>query len=138
MALEGQDRDTLIRMEQQLKNSNDNQARILSNLNEIYTRLEEESKTVTVINGELKGHFETSKVQWKNLEKSLNDLDDRIKRCEKKQEENSDAIAQEKNERQQFEKEVKTSLRVVSWICGALSSIAAVAGGFAAVLQVMK
>lgn len=144
MTSEDRDRDMLIRVEQQLQNAHQNQMQILEDLRTIFNRLEQESKIVTVISGDLKGHLESSSVRWANMEKQLNEIDRRLMLTEDKLEQHADVIgnereerigvvtaerearAKENKERETFEREIKASIRTISWVISALASIATV------------
>jgi len=142
--MEERDRDMLIRVEQQLANASQNQTTIISDLREIFNRLERDSKMVTTISGDLKGHLDSSVIRWSNLEKRLNELERRLEGIEDKMDDNSDCITTEREERTQaitveregrskdneerknFEQSVRASVSTVSWIIGALAGLATV------------
>ncbi len=142
--MEDRDRDMLIRVEQQLANASQNQAAISVDLKDIFGRLERDSKMVTMISGDLKGHLESSILRWANLEKRLNDIEKKLEGIEEKiainadditeeREERTEAITKEREERSKdnedrknFEQGVRTSVSTVSWIIGALAGLATV------------
>lgn len=126
MTLEDRDRDMLIRVEQKLENANQNQNQLLDDLRDVFKRLEHDSKMVTVLSGDLKGHLESSKVRWTNLEKKISEIDQRLHNIETKIEENAENLSKEVKERESFEREIKASIKTIGWIFGILASIATV------------
>ena len=151
--MEDRDRDMLIRVEQQLANATQNQATIIEDLREIFNRLERDSKTVTTISGDLKGHLESSVIRWSNLEKRLNELDRRLEGIEEKidlntrniiieKEERTEAITIERENRSKdneesknFEQGVRATISSASWLIGALAGIATIISVFAIFLE---
>jgi len=136
------DREMLIRVEQQLANSSQNQQTILEDLREIFKRLERDSKVVTVISGDIKGHMDSSVIRWTNLEKRLLEMERRLGTIENKLEDNSRSVIMEREERtkaitvereerskdneerKNFEQGVRATVNTVSWVIGALASLA--------------
>ena len=150
--MEDRDREMLIRVEQQLVNATQNQSQILEDLREIFKRLEQDSKVVTTVSGDLKAHLESSNIRWSNMEKLLTELERKILALDRKVDKNSDDITSEREERNQaitnerearskedkeretFETEFKASFKTISWIVGALSSIAIIVSAIAVFL----
>jgi hypothetical protein len=142
--MDDHDRDMLIRVEQGLQNTNQNQIKLLEDLRTIFNRLEQESKLVTVISGDLKAHLEGSVIRWSNIDKNLSEISRRLSTLEDKYDSVSDNIITEREERtksdtaereeraranqesENFEREVKASMRTVGWIFGAISSFATI------------
>lgn len=129
--MELSERETLIRVEQQLKDSTANQAQIMNDLKEIFSRIEIDSKLVA---------------QIKSDSKSLNDLmdvkhqefDRRIAELHKETDENSASISKEKEERRGFQESVKASLSTFKYLFGFLSALAAAISCAVAILQYVK
>lgn len=120
------DRETIIRVEQQLKDSVQNQSQILENQREIFQKLEKESKQLTIVTGDLKGHVESSTIRWDELEKKLSAFDRRITDTEKATKDNAQDLSDEKEERAKFDHGVAASARtakVIATILGALAAI---------------
>ena len=97
--MELNERETLIKVEQQLQDSVKNQEAILRDIKEFFNRIETESKFIASTNAELKSYKEASAIRWTELEKKLATL-------QKVNEDNSLAInklfdlsAKEKEER---------------------------------------
>jgi chromosome segregation ATPase len=132
MTLEDRDRDALIRVEQNLANATQNQNQILTDLREIFKRLEQSDKVMTITSGDLKGHLESSTLRWTGIEKTVSDMSVRLKAFEDKLDSEKDERAKENRERENFEREVKGSVKVIGWIIGALSSIAIVVSAISA------
>jgi hypothetical protein len=138
------DRDMLIRVEQGLQNTRSDQIKILEDLRTIFNRLEQESKIITVISGDLKAHLESSTIRWSNIDKDLVEISRRLSVLEDKYDDITDSIVEEREERtksdngereerarshqnsENFEREVKASVRTVGWILGAISSFATI------------
>lgn len=148
MALEDRDRDMIVRVEQNLANANQNQLQILEDLRTIFNRLEQESKVVMVISGDLKAHLESSPIRWNNIDKQLAEISRRLAAVEERNEQTTKDIVSEREERtksvtiereerakanqnsENFEREVKASVRTVGWLIGALASIATIISVF--------
>lgn len=140
--LKSDDRDTLIRVEQQLKDSVQSMGQVMRDLKEIFQRIEQESKTVTTIKGDLKGHLESSEIRWKNLDGKLSAIDKRLDDVVAKSTKNENAINKEKDERLEFEGGVKgfkesilSSARTTKWIVGIMAAMATVISAVVLVLQ---
>ena len=117
------ERETLIKVEQQLQDSVKNQATILSDIKEFFNRIETESKFIASTNAELKSYKEASAIRWTELEKKLTNLqkiyddnataidklfditskgkEERIDAINKEQQERIDAINKERQERKE-------------------------------------
>jgi len=149
------DRESLIRLEEQLKESSRSHSQLLADIRDLFQRIERESKITANLSGDLKGHMENSSLRWSQLERRLVDLEHGIEAIDNKindmdvkastqkqetqtafteiQKENSNeksefekAIAKENKEREKFEKEVKTSVKLIAWVFGVLASIATI------------
>jgi hypothetical protein len=138
------DRDMLIRVEQSLQNTRSDQTKILEDLRTIFNRLEQESKVITVISGDLKAHLESSIIRWTNIDKDIVELSRRLSTLEDKYDDITQSIVEEREERtksdngereerakahqesENFQREVKASVNTVGWIIGALASLATI------------
>jgi len=120
--------ETIIRVEEQLKESAKNQASVLADLKEVFSRLERDSKVSMTISGDLKGHLETSKFRWDTFNKRLDDGDVLFKELSRE-------ISKEKEDRVQFEQEVKTSLKTIRWVFGTLATLAAALSTIMGIIQ---
>lgn len=76
--MELNERETLVKVEQQLNNSIENQAQITEDLREIFSRIDRESKILSTVKGDLQAHLETSLVQRENcnvkIESAIRDI----------------------------------------------------------------
>jgi len=108
---------SLIRVEEQLKESAKNQTAISGDLKELFGKLERESKSSTIISGELKSLVETSKYRWDTVSKRLDDGDTTFK-----------DLSKDVND-------IKSSIRTLKWVFGTLASIATILSGVIVVLQ---
>lgn len=136
--MELNERETLIKVEQRLNDSAQNQSQIMSDLKEIFQRIENESKTVTTIRGELKGHSDNSKLRWESLEKRLGSFEKAHESLEKKTEDNEKAVNNLKEEQGKFEETVKASARVTKWVIGIIAAIGSMIGTLALLLEIIE
>jgi len=129
--MELNERETLVRLEQQLKDSLKNTGQIMSDLKEIFQRIEKESKVTTTTKAEIATHCETSSLRFSEINKSLDELDDEVKKVmDLVQREKEDRIKQANEEnkaREIFEEEVRSSVRTMKWIMGLFVSLVTVA-----------
>lgn len=132
--MELNERETLIKVEQQLNDSAQNQTQIMSDLKEIFQRIESESKIVTTIRGDLKGHSDNSRLRWESLEKRL----ESIEKLEDKIENNEKSISNLKEEQGKFEEQVKSSARVTKWIIGIIAAVGSMIGTLALLFEIFE
>jgi len=121
---------SLIRVEEQLKESAKNQASIMTDLKEIFGRLEKESKNSTIISGEIKGHLATDKLRWDSISKRLDDGDALFKDIDTK-------MDAEKEARSTFETEIKSSVKTIKWVFGTLATVAAALSTLLGIIQLL-
>jgi hypothetical protein len=136
------ERETLIRVEQQLQDSIKNQSLILNDLKEIFNKIEIESKATAVVKSDLNTHLETTIVRRE-------DNDRRFRALEEKQKEIISILSQfqsdftsdvsdlkdsflqlleeerkkrveDTNESKIFQKQITTSINMLKWIIGFL------------------
>jgi chromosome segregation ATPase len=143
--MELNERETLVKVEQQLKNSIENQAQITDDMREIFNRIESESKVLAGIKGDLQTHLETTIVQRDNcntrieaINARVKDLEWRIEESRKEAEESRkevrSALKREEDAREEIERDyaifkesLKVSIRNFKLIVGAIVSIATIA-----------
>ena len=136
--MELNERETLVRIEQQLKDSVENQANIRRDLKEIFQRIETESKMVTALNGEVKGHSENSKIRWESLEQRLSSVDKTVTSLDKKTEDNEKSINQVKEDHSVFEGEVTASVKATRWVIGIVASLGSILGAVAVFIELLS
>lgn len=140
--MELNERETLIRVEQQLKDSIANQAQIMSDLKEIFARIEGDSKIVTQIKGDLRTHLETNSLKEQEMSRRIDevikDTNSNSQKISKEREERKEALNQEKNKRETFEEKIKTSFGVFKVSIGALAGLATIISTVVAIMQFMK
>jgi hypothetical protein len=107
------DKETLIRVEQQLQDSIKNQTSILTDLNEIFDKIESEAKNNTLVQASLRTHIQVETIIQK-------EFDRRISSIEQKQNEHVEANKAEITELQLFSKGLTTSLSFLKWAAGAI------------------
>lgn len=132
------DRDTLIRVEQQLKDSVQNQDQILENQREIFQKLERESKQLTILNGEVKGHLDASKIRWEGLDKKLESFDKRIETTEGTQSKIKENLDKESKERIKFDQSIEGGVKVAKWISAILGTLATIISAAVAIAMYLK
>ena len=121
---------SLIRVEEQLKESAKNQVSIMADLKEIFGRLERESKISTIISGDIKGHLEASQIKWDGANKRFEDGDEQFKELSKE-------LSAEKEARTSFEQEVKTSLKTIKWVFGTLATVATIISVILGIIEIL-
>lgn len=136
--MERDERDTLIKVEQQLKDSVQNQDQILSDLKDIFQRIENESKTITTMQGELRGHVDNSKIKWSNLEQRLTSYEKNNENIKEKNDNLENCFKKLKNEQTSLETSVKTSVRVTKWLLSIIAGFGSLIGTIALMLQLFK
>lgn len=127
--MELNERETLVKVEQQLKNSIENQAQITEDMREIFGRIDRESKILAAVKGDLQTHLETSNVQRESCNDRIESSQRRVEYARSKIEEMQEkhnlavkdlkeAIEKEEDAREKLERElavfmesVKTSVR---------------------------
>jgi len=73
------ERETLIRVEQQLQDSIKNQSLILNDLKEIFSKIEIESKAIVSVKSDLNTHLEMTVVRRENTEQRYKEFESKIK-----------------------------------------------------------
>lgn len=142
--MELNERETLVKVEQQLKNSIENQAQIVSDMREIFNRIESQSKILAGVKGDLQTHLETSTVQREscnskigNNTRDLENILTKIKNIEERQENNQKeirtALGCEEDAREEidrdyalFKENLKVSVRHFKLITGTIVGIATI------------
>jgi len=73
------EKETLIRVEQQLQDSIKNQSMILSDLNDIFNKIDDEAKSNASVQAELTTHIETDIVRKEDSERRLSNIEEKLK-----------------------------------------------------------
>ena len=140
--MELNERETLIRVEQQLKDSIANQSKIMTDLKEIFSRIESDSKVVAQIKGDLKTHLETNRLKNQDINRRIEEVvretNENSKRILREREERKESINKEKIERETFEERVKTSIGVFKVSISIIASIATIISAIVLILQFLK
>ena len=158
--MELNERETLVRVEQQLKDSVNNQSKIMSDLKEIFGRIETDSKLVVTLNGDLKYYLENSRFRWDELEKKIKEILEKLNRNENQTDENTrilityssiqktieeckesintnrKSISEEKDSRSLFQQDITSTIKTIGWLFGGLATLAAIISGAVLILQV--
>lgn len=138
------ERETLVKVEQQLQNAIENQSQIVEDMREIFGRIESDSKALSAVKGELQTHLETSAVQRDNCSdkidnnnnkvselsekiKSINNNVDvslgELKKILKKEEESREKI---EKDYKIFKESLKTSLKNIKMLFGFIAALLAI------------
>jgi len=143
--MESNDREALVEIRERLKNSIENQNYIKETLGEIFDKIDRESKEIASVKGELQTHIETARVRREELKRRLDSIEEQQKGFEKGLEELSEDLSEgfgkeiselaqevtegreflgkEAEKRKLFEKELKTSYKVLAWVVGSIITI---------------
>lgn len=113
------DREMLIRVEQQMIDASKNQTIILSDLKEIFNRIESESKISAQLKGDLKAYIEISTLR-------IVDMDHRMAEVSQTLKDQQADLKKEKEERNTFQSEINGSLKTFKWIFSILGALAVV------------
>jgi hypothetical protein len=109
------ERETLVKVEQQLKDSIKNQEQIIDDLREIFGKIDANSKATLQIETDLRVHLETSKVTRAEAEEKVNQLEKKNDNVEVK----LDKITKKVEEYQT----TLNVLKAIIWTCGILFGI---------------
>jgi hypothetical protein len=138
------DRETLIRVEQQLKDSIQNQTQIIEDLRTIFSRIEVATKVVAGIKSDLKAHLESSPIRKEELSNRLKYIEERhteLKESYNKFKDEIRAVINKKPEDDdsgekintlekqfiEFKTEIVTSVAMTRWIFGGIITLLGVA-----------
>lgn len=132
--MELNERETLVKVEQQLKNVIENQTQISEDQRGIFNKIEQESKTLAAVKGDLKAHLETSTVQRQNCSEQINSTKKESIRIESSLKEEvlilKDRYEEERTLREALEKElavfkqtIQHSFRIFKWTIGVIGVI---------------
>ena len=114
------ERDTLIRVEQQLQDSIKNQSLILDDLKEIFGKIEEESKRIAAVKSELYTHLETSSVRREDTERRFKALEQQCEKINEDIETFDNDFTKSMTDADLFQKQVKSSVGLVKWVLGGI------------------
>jgi len=140
--------ETLARIDQQLQDSVKNQTQIMSDLKEIFQRIEKDSKVVTTLSENIRGLVDNMKLRWDGLDRQMQEMDRRIKSLEDCHDDNEKAISLEREERikavdeevkerEKFQQEVNSSVKTVGWVVGIIATLASIFSGIVLLFQVL-
>lgn len=107
----------LIRVEQQMIDAAKNQATIMSDLKEIFNRIESESKISAQLKGDLKAYIDISTLRIADMDHRMADVSQTLKELQVE-------FKKEKDERNTFQSEINGSLKTFKWIFSILGAIA--------------
>ncbi len=137
-----QQQETLIRVEQQLQDSIKNQSLILSDLKELFSKIEVESKATTAVRSDLSSHIEMSAIRREESERRIKIFEEKIKEVVdvlnevqnnfssdltqlknellKKLEEEGKNRVEEIQKSKIFQEQITTTINVFKWLIGIL------------------
>jgi len=136
------ERETLIRVEQQLQDSIKNQSLILNDLKEIFSKIEVDSKATTAVKSDLNTHLELSIIRREENDRRFKAIEEKLKECLDKTNELQSVVSREfiivkndllnkleeekkkriddSSESRLFQKQIVTSMGLLKWIIGVL------------------
>lgn len=125
------ERETLIRVEQQLQDSIKNQSLILNDLKEIFDKIEIESKAISAVKSDLNTHLEMTIVRREENDRRFRVLEERQKeilnvfsefqnKIRFEFEEERKKRVEDINEAKIFQKQISSSINLIKWIVGFL------------------
>ena len=136
------ERETLIRVEQQLQDSIKNQSLILNDLKEIFSKIEIDSKATTAVKSDLNTHLELSTIRREESDRRFKALEEKLKECLDETNELQDIVSREfievkkdfldkledekkkriddSSDSKLFQKQITTSMGMIKWIIGIL------------------
>jgi chromosome segregation ATPase len=115
------ERETLIRVEQQLADSVKNQSLILDDLKEIFGKIDEESKYIAIVKSDLNTHLETGNVRREESERRFKTFEEQISRLSQQVADAQAANTKSANDAETFKKQVMTSIGLLKWIVGVMA-----------------
>ena len=137
--MELNERETLVKVEQQLQDSMRNQGQITNDQKEIFNRIESESKIVASINADVKILKENSNLRLVEIEKRLTCLENNCVAYDKNLTEEianrKEAMNDEAKARESFELTIKASYRTTVIILGVIIIII---GAIVSVIEIVK
>jgi hypothetical protein len=132
------DREMLIRVEQQMKDATQNQLQIMADLKDLFRRIENDSKTVSQLKGEFQVFLQTSTMKMAEIERRLIEQTDVLKSMQsdvKKEKEDRakehTTIAESFNT---FKSEMNGSIKAMKWVFGTIATIVAIINLFLVIL----
>jgi hypothetical protein len=114
------EKETLIRVEQQLQDSIKNQGLILSDLKEIFSKIEIESKSTAIVKSDLNTHLEMTVVRREEDDRRFRQTEEKLKEIYLALEEEKKQRIAESNDSKIFQKQITTSISLLKWIVGLL------------------
>jgi len=124
------DREMLIRVEQQMKDATQNQLQIMVDLKDIFRRIENDSKAVSQMKGDFQTFSETSSLKMLEIERRITDsslilkeLQTEIKKEKEERVKDCDTVTKLFNT---FQSEMNGSLKTIKWIFTTIAALAAI------------
>jgi len=122
------EKEQLIQVTQKLDDSVNNQKLMLSEIKSIFDKLEDNSKSISKLEGELRIHIETSKIMNSEIDKDIKNLKSDGK-------ERNQSINIEIKEREKMEERFKAKDKVLKIVLSLLTTFGTLAGFFALIMQ---
>jgi hypothetical protein len=119
------ERETIVKIEQQLSDSTKNQAQIVEDMRTIFEKIDQESKFLASIKSDLRAHVETSTVQRagctsmlkeqkEDFENSVEDIGDTVEDIKKSFEKYKEDQNRKEEKQIAFNQGIKTTIRNIS------------------------
>lgn len=116
----------LAKLQEQLRAAVEGHRQIGKDLRAIFVRIDEDGKAIVRLESELKSNAEKDKMRKENMDATVAVLKKEDEDLGKEYEAFVEKFDDEKTARQDFEIEIKASLRAAKWIFGGLSVVSAI------------
>jgi two-component sensor histidine kinase len=113
------DREMLIRVEQQMQDASKYQVSIMSDLKEIFHRIENDSKIVSQLRGETDTYMKTFDLRLADIERRFVEKFIILKELQ-------DDLSKEKQERSTLQNELNGTLKTIKWMFSIIAVVATI------------
>lgn len=120
------DRDILIRVEQQMQDTSRNQTQIMSDLKEIFNRIESDSKVVSQLKGDDKAFYETTNLKMTEFERRQAEVQVQAKDLAAELKSEKEQRAKVEKDFNAFQSESRGSITAIKWIFSIVAAVATI------------
>lgn len=132
------DREMLIRVEQQMKDATQNQLQIMSDLKDFFRRIENDSKVVSQLKGDFQVFLQTSTMKMAEIERRLIEQIEVLKSIQsdvkKEKEDRTKEFKTMDDSFNTFKSEMNGSIKAMKWIFGLIATVVAMINLFLVIL----
>jgi hypothetical protein len=132
------DREMLIRVEQQMKDATQNQLQIMTDLKDLFRRIENDSKTVSQLKGDFQVFLQTSSMKMAEIERRLIEQTEVLKGMQSDTKKDKEDRAKEfktiDDSFNTFKGEMNGSIKAMKWVFGAIATVVAMINLFLVIL----